>query len=96
MGDDLGGEAVAGEGVEGGLEVGVEVGGGGRDGVVAEADDPGVALAEEELDQAVPALGAAGAVVAADPQWRLASHVSGPSLVAVGVRLRREHRIGGV
>jgi hypothetical protein len=43
-------------------------------GVGAEADDAGVALAQEELDQAVPALGPAGAVVAADPQWLLASH----------------------
>ena len=51
--------------VEGGLEVGVEVGDG-VGGVGAEADDPGVAFAQEELDQAVPALVAAGAVVAAD------------------------------
>ena len=64
--------------------------GDGAGGVGAEADDPGVALAQEELDQAVPALVAAGAVVAADPQWCLASHVSVPSLVAVGVRPRRE------
>jgi hypothetical protein len=58
VGDDLRGEAVGGEGVEGGLEVGVEVGGdGGGNGVAAEADDPGVAFGQEELDQAVPALG---------------------------------------
>jgi hypothetical protein len=95
VGDDLGLEAVGGEGVEDGLEVGVEVGHG-AGGVGAEADDPGVALAQKELDQAVPALVAAGAVVTADPQWLLASHVSVPSLVAVGVRQVEEHPIRGV
>jgi hypothetical protein len=92
VGDDLGLEAVGGEGVEGGPEVGVEVGGG----AVAETDDPGVALAEEELDQAVPASAPARAVVAADPQWFLASHVKVPSLVAVGVRQVERNPIRGV
>jgi hypothetical protein len=96
VGDHPGFQAVRGQRLQRLAQVRLEVGGGGPARFAVEAHDVGVALAEEELDQTVPALRPAGAVVAADPQWLLASHVSVPSLVPSGSGIAAEHGSGGV
>src|SRR6266508_2965722 len=89
-------EAVRGQRVQRPAKVRLQgIGGPCPAGVTVQPDDAGVPLAEEELDQAVPALRPAGAVLATDPQWLLASHVSVPSLVPSGSGLTVQTIAGG-